>query len=249
MILCASVLTLPPCETRNSVMSEEKRSVFDGYLKLLPNFVLMNENTERPLVTCDNLIIIDADFADRVAFDLIVNFERIIGRPIPNADLARWIDCLALDGGIREGDSHTQVAIIHSKEKTRLDYFVPGDFKEELHGKAFSDNLGEFAITTLSEEPIISRAGLLADTLQLALHAQEVRRVIVVPDEEYYDDLRAVIRKAGQDTPGQQVQKHVTLMAMQPMAGGNFFQEILGYSLMSALGIRGDEIHPTDKTT
>ena len=30
--------------------------------------------------------------------------------------------------------------------------------------------------------------------------------------------------------------------AMQPMEGGNFRQEILGYSMLSALGIRGDEI-------
>jgi hypothetical protein len=31
---------------------------------------------------------------------------------------------------------------------------------------------------------------------------------------------------------------------MQPMVGGTFQQEILGYSLMAALGIRADEIKP-----
>jgi hypothetical protein len=31
---------------------------------------------------------------------------------------------------------------------------------------------------------------------------------------------------------------------MQPMPGGNFRQEILGYSLMAAMGISGDEINP-----
>ena len=35
----------------------------------------------------------------------------------------------------------------------------------------------------------------------------------------------------------------MTVFAMQPMAGGNFRQEILGYSLMAALGISGDEIN------
>jgi hypothetical protein len=30
---------------------------------------------------------------------------------------------------------------------------------------------------------------------------------------------------------------------MQPMPGGNFRQEILGYSLMAALGIKSDEIN------
>jgi hypothetical protein len=29
---------------------------------------------------------------------------------------------------------------------------------------------------------------------------------------------------------------------MQPMPGGNFRQEILGYSLMNALGIHADEL-------
>ena len=50
----------------------------------------------------ENIIIVDADYVDKVAFDLIVNFERMIGRHIPQADLAHWIDCIALDGGIKE---------------------------------------------------------------------------------------------------------------------------------------------------
>ena len=199
------------------------------------NFVPMNNMTQPLEVTCDNMLIIDADFADKVAFDLIVNFERIIGRPIPNADLARWIDCLALDGGIREGDNLTQVVLIHSKAKERLDYFTPAHLKDELHGKAFRDNLGEFAITAMSEETIASRDQLALDTLQLALSAKEVKRIVMVPDEEYYDQVRRLLHHAGDDRP-------VTLLAMQPMPGGNFRQEILGYSLMSALGIRADEI-------
>ena len=202
--------------------------------KIMRNFVPMNNEDPRQTVDCDNMIIIDADFADRVAFDLIVNFERIIGRKIPNADFARWIDCLALDGGITQGGDHTQVVLIHSKEKTALDYFTPGMFKEELDGKAFSDNLGEFAINTVSEENIVSRNQLMADTLRLATAASEVKRIIVVPDDYNLADLRSVLRTAND-------RQHITVMAMQPVHG-NFRQEILGYSLMSALGIRSDEI-------
>ena len=36
--------------------------------------------------------------------------------------------------------------------------------------------------------------------------------------------------------------KRITVLPMQPLAGGNFRQEILGYSLMSALGIKSEEI-------
>lgn len=195
----------------------------------------MHDDKTTAANNCDNIIIIDADFADSVAFDLIVNFERMISRPIPNADLARWIDCLALDGGITPSDNHTQVVLIHSRQKTTMEYFNPGRLEEDLQGKAFRDHLGEFIFTTSREETIANREQLMADTLRLALSTPEVRRVIVVPDEVYYDSIRNIMRKAGDD-------KRVTVLAMQPMPGGNFRQEILGYSLMSALGIRGDEI-------
>ena len=38
----------------------------------------------------ENIILADGDYIDRVAFDLTVNFERMLGRRIPAADLARW---------------------------------------------------------------------------------------------------------------------------------------------------------------
>ena len=47
----------------------------------------------------ENVIVVDADYVDSVAFNLIVNFERMIGRRIPPADMARWVECVALDGG------------------------------------------------------------------------------------------------------------------------------------------------------
>ena len=186
-------------------------------------------------VTCDNMIIVDADFADKVVFDLTVNFERMIGRRIPKADLARWIDCLALDGGIREGKEQTQVVLIHSKNKISFENFTPGKYKEEIDGKAFNDNLGEFLLTTVSEEKIANKEELLLSTLNLCFSTQKIKRVIVVPDDSYYDSVRAEIRRNGGD-------KDVTVLAMQPMPGGNFKQEILGYSLMNALGIKSEEL-------
>ena len=62
-----------------------------------------------------NVILVDGDYVDSVAFNLIVNFERMLGRRILKADTARWIDCVALDGGMREerdADGETQVIFI-----------------------------------------------------------------------------------------------------------------------------------------
>lgn len=190
-----------------------------------------------PAQWSENVIIADTDFVDKVAFDLIVNFERMLMRRVPKADLARWIDCIALDGGIREGENEVQVVLIHNKENTELENFTPAHYKEELDGKAFKDHLGEFCINTYPVEELVSKADFIAEAAQIACSQKEVKRVMVVPDdEETYAKVRHALKRI--DDEG----KRITLFAMQPMEGGNFRQEILGYSLMSALGINGEEI-------
>ncbi len=188
---------------------------------------------------CENIIIADSDYIDRVAFDLIVNFERMIGRHIPKADLAHWIDCIALDGGVREGDNATQVIFIHDKGSKAMENFTPSDYSEELDGKAFSDNLGEFTMTSLVVEDIVSKTQFVNDVVGAACAAKETRRIMIIADADdgvTYSQLRGALQHVDDDS------KRITMFAMQPMPGGNFRQEILGYSLMSALGIRSDEI-------
>ena len=198
----------------------------------------MNNNIQ-DIKWSENVIIVDADYIDHVAFNLIVNFERMIGRPIPQADFAKWIDCVALDGGLREGEHETQVVMIHAKERQRLDNFVPGNYEEELNGKAFKDHLGEFIINAYAEEDIVGSGQQLADTVEAVCAQKDVRRVMVIPNAEdatIYNKVREALRRVDDD------EKRITVFAMQPMPGGNFRQEILGYSLMAALGIRGEEV-------
>ena len=197
----------------------------------------MEKNDNRENI--ENIIIADADFIDRVAFDLIVNFERIIGRRIPPADMARWIDCIALDGGMREGDNKTQVVLIHRKETKELENFVPSDIAADLHEKAFKDHLGEFSICCLPVEDMVCEQDFFLDVVGTVCKQKEVRRVMIIPDTEkdtLYDDLRETLRRLDNDD------KRITVFSMQPMQGGNFRQEILGYSLMNAMGIKADEI-------
>lgn len=184
----------------------------------------------------ENVIIADADYIDRVAFDLIVNFERMIGRRIPPADMARWIDCIALDGGLREGKHETQVVLIHDRGNSRLENFMPADYEAELDGKAFKDNLGEFIINSFPVEKIVSKEDFFTYTVEAVCNQEKVKRVMIIPDaENMYNRVRMSLHRIDDD-------KRITVFAMQPMAGGNFRQEILGYSLMSALGISADEI-------
>lgn len=184
----------------------------------------------------ENIILVDADHLDRVAFDLIVNFERIIDRRIPPADLCHWLDCIALDGGMQPGDNEVQAIFLHTKEKNALQHFRPADFGKELDGQAFRDNLGEFALLSFPVEQIVSAADFFVQSLESLLESTSVRRVMVVADMEAYGE--RVKQAVGKAEAG----KEVTLFAMQPLAGRGFRQEILGYSLMSALGIRGEEL-------
>ena len=187
----------------------------------------------------ENVILADADYIDKVAFNLTVNFERMLNRRIPKADMARWADCVALDGGLREGDNVTQVLLIHSKEKLQMDNFEPSDFASELTNKAFKDHLGEFIFDAYrTEEDLVAHGDFFIDALRLIAEQKEVRRIMVIPnaeDEYIYNKVRNTLKSVDDE-------KRITLFAMQPQAGGNFRQEILGYSVMAALGIKGEEI-------
>ena len=198
----------------------------------------MNNDTPTKANWSENVIIVDADYVDRVAFDLIVNFERMIGRRIPKADLAKWIDCVALDGGLREGEHDTQVVLIHDKKQAALDNFMPANYDDELNGKAFKDHLGEFTVSSFPVEDITTSTDFFLDTVAMVCAQKEVKRVMIVPDTEnraLYADLRHTLQRVDDE-------KRITVFAMQPMEGGNFRQEILGYSLMNALGIRAEEL-------
>ena len=200
----------------------------------------MNNNLQEAKWS-ENVILVDADYVDKVAFNLIVNFERMLGRRIPQADMAKWIDCVALDGGIREGEHETLVVLIHRKDKTKLENFTPGDYDKALNGKAFKDHLGEFSISAYPIENIAGGEDYFTDALQLITAQKEVKRVMVIPDAEstyIYNKVRETLNRLDDD------EKRITVFAMQPMPGGNFRQEILGYSLMAALGINSSELDP-----
>ena len=188
------------------------------------------------------VILVDAEYVDKVAFDLTVNFERMLGRRIPQADMAQWLECIALDGGLRptansqKPTATCQVVLIHDKKQQQLDNFLPGRFAD-LDGKAFSGQLGEFLISCVQVEEMVTKDDLYVDSLQIIANAAEVKRLMVVADSDrIYNKVREALRQADPD-------KHITVFAMQPMPNGNFRQEILGYSLMAALGIKSEEIN------
>ena len=203
----------------------------------------MNPEEINNVKLSENIILADADYIDYVAFQLSVQFERMIGRRIPKADLSQWTVDIALDGGLRaDGKTHeTQLILVHEKQNPKMDNFTPSVYDTELTGQAFKDDkLGEFLVNAYAVGDVVSKADYILDTVNMVLGHDEVKRLMVIPNGEQgsiYEEVAGALRDAPED-------KHITLFAMQPMPGGNFRQEILGYSLMNALGIKSDELNP-----
>jgi len=150
--------------------------------------------------------------------------------------MARWLECVSLDGGVREGaEQHSQAIFVHSGSHGSLDNFASGNYETDLHLKAFTGKLGEFAVDSYALADDVSRADYVTDVIGILLKAPEVKRIMLVADDDTTARVGDALRYADDD-------KRITLFAMQPLRGGNYRSEILGYSLMSALGIRADEI-------
>ena len=199
----------------------------------------MNNDLNNEVKWSENVVLADADYVDSVAFNLIVNFERMIGRRIPQADIAKWLDCIALDGGIRNGENEIQVILIHQKDKQQMENFVPGNYANNLSGKAFKDHLGEFTVNAYQAEGCAKAGDFFGEVLELVCAQKDIKRLMVIPNAEdasIYNKVRETLKHADDN------EKRITVFTMQPTAGGNFRQEILGYSLMAALGIKADEI-------
>ena len=194
------------------------------------------KETEKQVIWNENVVIADADYIDKVAFNLIVNFERMLNRRIPQADLARWIDCIALDGGIREGDNHVQVILVHAKQREALANFRPSHYDTELNGMAFKDHLGEFAISAFPTDPLVTQQEFLLDILSMASGQDCVKRIMLIADtSQMLDKVKGMLKTVDDE------KKRITLFDMQPLTPGPYRQEILGYSLMNAMGIRSEE--------
>ena len=183
---------------------------------------------------CNNVIIVDANYIDKVAFNLIVNFERMLERRIQPADMGHWLDCVALDGGMKPGDNKVQVIFLYDKS-SELENFKPCRLEEDLNAHAFKSSLGEFSLEVHKvESQFTNISDYFVESLEVLLDDKGVEKIIVVPDAETYSR-KVVNALSGTD-------KDITLLAMEPLTGGGFKQQILGYSLMSALNIRADEL-------
>ena len=190
------------------------------YLYSRNKHVIM-ENTRIKL--SETVMVIDAAYLNFVINDLKKYFEPLLGRSLQRADLALFTMCLAMDAGVKEGSNDVQILLVY----------------DEQSGKR------EFCFMAVSSEGFVSRGELYLDLLHIVLNSAEVKKLIVVPfNEEYGEEVENVLKESVVESAGQKGNaKDIVFFRMEkPVTPVAYRWGILGYPLMSALGIRSGDL-------
>ena len=185
----------------------------------------------------EKVILIDTAYINKVTKDLSQHFGQVIGRELPKADLAIFLECVVMDAAIQPGDNVLQVLFVYDKDENKMDAFNPSDLKNELNDVAFKSQLGEFQLNAFEPSDMADRESFFLEAVKLVADAKEVKHLVVVPSEsEYGDKLPEIFDKVdGKES--------IHVLGMNPPVPSDKYQwEMLGYAVLQALGIRSDEI-------
>ena len=196
--------------------------------------MIINNNE---LKFAEKVILIDTAYINKVTKDLSQHFGQVIGRELPKADLAIFLECVAMDAAIQPGDNVLQVLFVYDKDENKMDAFNPSDLKKELNDVAFKSQLGEFQLNAFEPSEMADKETFFLESVRLIADAKEVKHLVVVPSEsEYGDKLPEIFDKVdGKES--------IHVLGMNPPTPSDKYQwEMLGYAVLQALGIRSDEI-------
>lgn len=184
----------------------------------------------------ETVILIDAKYFEFLTSDFKANFERMLGRELKTIDLSDFLTYISLEGGVSNSDNNIQVIFIYDQTQSQFTNCVPSSIKDELNGTAFKNNLGEYSMHSFSNENLVSVQEMYLDSLNTILESKDVKRLLVVGDNEKYGKEIAELLENPQG-------KLLVNFTMTPPTGKEKYKtEILGYSVMEALGIRSEEL-------
>lgn len=172
-------------------------------------------------------MLIDADGLDIVAQNIRTHFAGQLGKEIAQADLAEWLVCAALDGGVEQNPKGEVHAIfLHTKQKKVLEQFLPGKLAE-LDGMAFRDDvMGEFQLSVVVEEELAGD-DFLAQCAHSLLNTDGVNRLILVSEE----------------CPKLEIPENKDLVQLSMVPGEGVSSHVsVGFSLLHAFGISAEDL-------
>mgnify|MGYP001020698460 CR=1 FL=1 len=195
----------------------------------------------KPKIEFENTVFIfDSVFYNFIVSDIKRHFESSLNRKFNPIDLPGLITYLALDLGIDRGENTFQLLWLFDKDTPGLYFTQPSDFKQDLDGKAFRNDFGEFLMASVSTENLVTIGELYSEILQMALESKEVKRIALIADYQSYGKL---LHKLFDAEEVRKKEKEVILFNMgDAKSQEGVRNEILAYPLMQALGIRADDL-------
>ncbi len=184
-----------------------------------------------------HVLLIDADYLDRVATDLRIHFSSIIGRELPAADISILLECLSLDAGITASNSRVQVVFLYEETHQALNSCKPSLLPTELNEMAFKGKFSEFTLSSFATNELVSKEKLFREMFQVIANDAGVKQMLIVPDEQkYLTNLLSEIEQIA-------VEKSIVLFGMNPSEEVSKTRfELLGFSILQALGIQPSEL-------
>ncbi|MBD9093683.1 MAG: hypothetical protein EGQ20_14300 [Bacteroides oleiciplenus] len=191
----------------------------------------------------ENVILVDVAYFNDVVRDLKRYFELQLGRPLQNIYVEEWASYLALDSGVRDKNNNIGVLFVHDGQTNELLHCDPANLNEDLNGVGYTNQLGEFTFTSVSSEGLVPRANLYLDLLNIALDSADVKRLMLVPFlDDYGAKLMDILDEHLKDADPVK-SKEVFLFNMdEPARPLACKWDLLGYSMMRALGIKAEEL-------
>lgn len=194
---------------------------------------------EDKLKFLDNVILLDVAFLNEIVGNIQTYWETRLNRKLPDLDLPAWLSYLALDAGLREGDNEIQVLLVYDGEAVQLQGCQPDTLKE-LDGMACRTPLGEFMFSCVSAAGMVSNEQLYLDLLTLALDSAEPKQVLLVP--HLATEVEEILQKHFSEKTAEECNKAIYFCMAEPKQPVYCRCDIVFFSLMHALGIRGDEL-------
>ena len=192
---------------------------------------------ENKIQFAPTVMLIDAAYINKVVADMRVHFSQVLGRELPQADLACILECIGLDAGMRGKDNMIQVILIYDAELPKFTDCVPSALEKELNNVAFKGSLGEFSIYSFQPSEMATREDLFIESLQLIGTSKETKRILVVPEEmSYSHKLEPYIKEM-------KGKEHIAVFGMNPLPQTELYEfQLLGFAILQALGIKPDEL-------
>lgn len=179
------------------------------------------------------VILVDIAALSEAAFDIIVNFERMLNRRIPDVDIKRWLYASACDGKFAVCPEN-EILAVFLKEKSK-ESFRNLDFRGMKVGEKSRFACEGFDFCVDFSEYEGSSDHSFMETLENILDSlPELEEIVCVPGE----DICQYVARVLSEHRG----LRATVLSMESLRGGGFGQEYLSCSISYALGVTDREI-------